>query len=74
MKPDYQRFFLTELVALIQRKYKFEMINFIYEGKTQYTIMKPDFYIQVFNEKESRMYNCIFFMNICYFKITRKVF
>ena len=74
MKPDYQRFFLTELVALIQQKYHFETIDFIYESKRHFTIMKPEFYIQVFNEKESRMYNCLFFMNIFYFKITRKVF
>lgn len=74
MKPDYQRFFLTELVALIQRKYQFEIIDFIYESKRQYTIMKPEFYLQIFTENESRKYNSVFFMNIFYFKITRKLF
>jgi hypothetical protein len=74
MKPNYQRFFLTELVALIQQKYKIEFTRFFYEGKREYTIMKPEFMMQTYTEKEAEKYNCIFVINFFYLKIIRKLY
>lgn len=74
MKPDYQRFFLTELVALIQRKYKFEVSKTFYQNKREYILMKPDFTMQVYSPKESETYNCVFTMNFFYLKITRSLY
>ena len=74
MKPDYQRLFLTEFVALIQQKYKIEFIKFFYEGKREYTIMKPEFLIQTYPDQEAEKYNCIFVINFFYFKIIRKLY
>jgi len=74
MKPDYQRFFLTELVALIQRKYKFEVSKTFYQNKREYILMKPDFTMQVYSPKESETYNCVFTMNFFYSKITRSLY
>jgi hypothetical protein len=71
MKPDYQRFFLTELVALIQRKYKFDVNNFFFENKSEYIIIKPRFNFQIYNSKEAETYNTIFVIDFLYFKITR---
>ena len=71
MKPDYQRFFLTELVALIQRKYKFDVNDFFFENKSEYIISKPRFNFQIYNPKEIEIYRTIFVIDFLYFKITR---
>jgi hypothetical protein len=71
MKPDYQRFFLTELVALIQRKYKFDINDFFFENKFEYIISKPRFNFQIYNAKEIEIYRTIFVIDFLYFKITR---
>jgi len=74
IKPEYQRFFLTELVAIIQQKYKIDFVNFFFENKLEYKILKPRFEIQVYTPKEAQTYNTIFVMQFFYFKITRFLF
>jgi len=74
MKPDYKRFFASEFIALIQRKYKFEISKIFYQNKREYILMKPDFAIQVYTPKESETYNCVFTMNFFYLKITRMLY
>jgi hypothetical protein len=71
MKPDYQKFFLTELVALIQRKYKIDVNNFFFENKFEYIISKPRFNFQIYNANEAEKHRTIFVIDILYFKITR---
>ena len=74
-KPDYQRFFLTELVALIQQKYKFELTSFFFENKREFTLLKPsEFDIQINTPKQSEVYGVIFIINFFYFKITRSLY
>lgn len=70
-KPNYQRFFLTEIVALVQQKYKIELLKIFYENKQEYIISKPRFNIQVYTPKESEIYKTIYVVEFFYFKITR---
>lgn len=71
MKLEYQRFLLTEFVALIQKKYKLEVNDFIFENKYSYEIVKPKFNIQVYTPKEAEVYGIVFTFEFIYFKITR---
>ena len=74
-KPDYQRFFLTELVALIQRKYKVELTSFFFENKREYILLKPSIFdIQINTPKQSEIYGVVFIINFFYFKITRSFY
>jgi hypothetical protein len=74
MEPKYQKFFLTEIVALIQRKYKFEINSFFFENKSEYVISKPKFRIQVFTPNEIQIYQTIFVIDFAYLKITRLLY
>ena len=74
MKHDYYTFILTEFIALIQDKYKFENNFKIIDTKTSWELYKPTFNIQVYTPEESEKYNTIFTFNCCYIKITRKLY
>lgn len=72
IKPDYQRFFLVELIALIQQKYKFELTSFLFENKREFTILKPSkFDIQINTPNQSEVHGVVFIINFFYCKITR---
>lgn len=71
IKPEYRKFLLTELIALIQKKYKVEIVNFFFENKQEYKILKPQINLQVYTPQESILYHRIFVLDFFYFKITR---
>lgn len=74
-KSDYQKFILTEIVALIQRKYKFEVTSFFFDRKNEIVIYKPtNFQLQVYTPQEVEIYKVVFVLNFLYFKITRKLY
>lgn len=75
MKPEYQRFLLTELVALIQFRYKLEFFPIIYENKREYVIIKPSrFDLHIYSPEQAPIYNVVFVLEFLYFKITRKYY
>jgi len=74
MNADYQRFILTEIVAIVQKKYKFQINDFIYETKYEYKILKPRFSLQVYTPKESIDYGIVFTLDFVYCKITRYMY
>lgn len=71
VKPDYKRFFVVELIALIQQKYKFERLKIFYENKQEYIIYKPRFDIQLYNTREAEIYKTVFVIEFFYLKVTR---
>jgi hypothetical protein len=74
-KSEYQKFILTELVALIQKKYKIEIIPFFFNNKNEIIIHKPlDYQLQVYTSEQAEIYKVVFVMNIFYFKIIRKLY
>jgi hypothetical protein len=74
-KSEYQKFILTELVALIQKKYKIEIIPFFFNNKNEIIIHKPlDYLLQVYTSEQAEIYKVVFVMNIFYFKIIRKLY
>lgn len=74
MKPEYKRFFLTELIALIQRKYKIDTNRFLFENKSEYIISKPRFNLQIYTPEEAEKYRTVFTFDFFYFKITRSLY
>ena len=74
-KSDYQKFILTELIALIQRKYKIEVTPFFFNNKNEIVIYKPsNFQLQVYTPEQAEIYKVVFVMNVFYFKVVRKLY
>lgn len=69
-----QKMILSEFVALIQQKYKIELVNFIFENKFEYKILKPNFDIQIYTDSEAETHKRLFVINFFYLKITRFVY
>ena len=74
MTVDYRKFIVSEMIALIQRKYKFETIPFIFENKLEYIIIKPRFNFQLYSQSEISIYKTIFVIDFFYFKISRNLY
>lgn len=72
-KRDYVTFLLTELVALLQGKYKFEYYGVVYENKYYYEVRKPTFYVQTYTPEEASKHNTAYDAYVGYVKVTRKL-
>jgi hypothetical protein len=74
IKQDYYTFLLTEFIALIQDKYKFENNFIIIDSKTSWELYKPTFNFQIYTPEEAEKYNTVYTLNFCYIKVTRKLY
>jgi hypothetical protein len=73
--PDYLRFFVSEIIALIQLKYKIDVSPIVFESKNEYTILKPrKFDFQLYSLSQVNTYNVVFVIEFAYIKIIRKLY